>query len=73
MIDAGLSVSVSTDNRLMSGVTMSGEMATVHRELGLDLATLVALNRAAAQASFLPAAQRDAALAAIDAWAAAHA
>ncbi|MEY2892731.1 MAG: hypothetical protein RJA98_2639 [Pseudomonadota bacterium] len=68
MLDAGLSISVSTDNRLMSGVTMSGEMATVHRELSLDLTTLVALNRAGAQASFLPAAQRTTALATIDTW-----
>lgn len=67
MLAAGLSASVSTDNRLMSGVTMSGEFETVQRELGLDAATLVALNRAAASASFLPLAQREAALAAINA------
>ena len=66
MLDAGLSVSLSTDNRLMSGVTLSDELRIAHHVLGLDLPTLQALNRAAAAASFLPATARSAALAALD-------
>jgi len=65
MLNAGLSVSVSTDNRLMSGVTLSDELRVAHEVLGLDRPMLRALNRAAAAASFLPEAVRSAALAAI--------
>ena len=65
MLEAGLSVSVSTDNRLMSGVTLSDELRITHDVLGLELATLRALSRAAAAASFLPEAARSTALAAI--------
>ncbi len=67
MLEAGLSVSLSTDNRLMSGVSLSDEWQHVQREMGLDAATLQTMNRAAAAASFMPAADRAAALAAIDA------
>ena len=65
MLDAGLSVSLSTDNRLMSGVTLSDELRVAHDVLGLDRPMLRALNRAAAAAIFLPEAMRGAALAAI--------
>jgi adenosine deaminase len=67
MLEAGLSVSLSTDNRLMSGVRLSDEWRHARQAMGLDAATLRAMNRAAAEASFLPAAERAAALAAIDA------
>ena len=67
MLDAGLSVSLSTDNRLMSAVSPSDEWRSAHELMGLDLATLHALNRAAAEASFMPAAMRAAALAAMEA------
>jgi adenosine deaminase len=65
MLAAGLSLSVSTDNRLMSGVSLSRELQTVHQDLGLGLATLQAMQRAAAAASFMPETQRAAALAAL--------
>jgi len=64
MLAAGLSLSVSTDNRLMSGVSLSDELQTVHA-MGVALTTIRALNRAAAAASFLPEAARAAALVAI--------
>ena len=54
MLDAGLSVSLSTDNRLMSGVSLSDEWRNAHDKMGIDTATLLALNRAAAAASFMP-------------------
>jgi adenosine deaminase len=62
MVDAGLSVSCNTDNRLMSGVTLTHELEALHREAGFSHAELGELMRAGARASFLPAAERDAAV-----------
>ncbi len=62
MIEAGLSVSCSTDNRLMSGVTLSHELEALHARTGLSHPQLAGLMRAAAEASFLPRAARDAAM-----------
>jgi adenosine deaminase len=71
MIAAGLSVSCSTDNRLMSGVTLSAELEALHARTGLTLEQLAALMRAAVGASFLPRAARDAAMARVESgWAA---
>ena len=67
MFEAGLSVSVHTDNRLMSGVSLSSELRAVHEVIGLSLTQLRQLNRAAAAASFIPAVAVIAARAAIDA------
>lgn len=68
MIEAGLSVSVSTDNRLMSGVTMSSELQAVHIQNSVSLPQLGRMMREAARVSFLPAAVRDTAMRAMDAW-----
>jgi adenosine deaminase len=65
MLAAGLSVSLSTDNRLMSGVRLSDEWHHAEQAMGIDAATLRAMNRAAAAASFLPAEDRAAAAAAV--------
>jgi adenosine deaminase len=62
MLDAGLSVSLSTDNRLMSGVSLSDELRAAHRVLRLGLQDLRRMQRAAAAASFMPPTVRDAAL-----------
>jgi adenosine deaminase len=67
MVEAGLSVSGSTDNRLMSGVTLSSELQALHEQPGLSLAQLAQLMRNAVAASFLPAAVREAALGAMTA------
>jgi adenosine deaminase len=67
MLQAGLSVSLSTDNRLMSGVSLSGELQLMHDLLGLCPKRIRQLQRNAAEASFMPAEQRRMALAAIDA------
>lgn len=64
---AGLSLSYHTDNRLMSCITHSQEAAALLRDTPLTAADLVAMARQAARHSFLPAAQREAALKAIDA------
>ena len=68
MVEAGLSVSCSTDNRLMSGVTLSGELAAIHRQPGLSAAQLAGLMRSAVAASFLPADVRAAALREMQRW-----
>lgn len=62
MLEAGLSVSLSTDNRLMSGVRLSDEWRHAAQAMGIDAATLGHMNQAAAQASFMPAEDRAAAL-----------
>ena len=63
---AGVSLSYHTDNRLMSCITHSQEAAALLRDTPLTAADLVAMARQAARHSFLPAAQREAALLAID-------
>ncbi len=67
MLQAGLSVSVSTDNRLMSGVSLSSELQALHQVVGLGLEQIGQMNRAAAAASFMPKAVREVALRAISA------
>ncbi len=69
---AGVSLSFHTDNTLMSCITHSGEALALLQETALTLSDLVQMQRQAAQASFLGAPARAAALAAIDAFAAAE-
>ena len=68
MLETGLSVSCSTDNRLMSCVTLSGELAAVHAQPGLSVAQLTQTMRSAVAVSFLPADVRSAAMSAMAAW-----
>ncbi len=56
--DAGFTVTLSTDNRLMSGVTLSGELAAVSAAFGWHLDDVAQLTRAAAEAAFLPEQER---------------
>jgi adenosine deaminase len=65
---AGVSLSYHTDNRLMSCITHSGEAAALLAETSLTEADLLAMALQAAEHSFLPAAQREAAVAKIRAW-----
>jgi adenosine deaminase len=67
---AGVSVGVNTDNRLMSRITLSGECDALLEHTPLTIDDLVRMQIQAAQHSFLPAAQRDAALAALRAFSA---
>ena len=64
---AGVSLSYHTDNRLISCITHSQEAAALLRDTPLTAADLVAMAREAARHSFLPPAQRELALQAIDA------
>ena len=66
MIAAGLSVSCSTDNRLMSGVTLTGELEALRAETALTHDQLAGLMRSGVEASFLPREKRDAALAEVE-------
>lgn len=68
MLAAGLSVSVATDNRLMSATTLCAELDALHTQTGLTLAQIADMQAAGMQASFLPAVARDAGLAQLSAW-----
>ena len=73
MLQAGLDVSCSTDNRLMSGVTLSEELAAVEAHCGCTHWELGAMMRNAAHASFLGDDVRAAAVQQIEAgWGLAH-
>lgn len=52
--EAGVIVTLNTDNRLMSGVTLTEEYARSAEHLGFDLHTLADISRAAFDAAFLP-------------------
>ena len=62
MVAAGLPVSCNTDNRLMSDITLTDELEALHHDAGFTRAQLGEFMRAGAKASFLPRAQRDAAV-----------
>ena len=66
---AGVSVSYHTDNRLMSCITQSSEAAALLKYTPLTEADLLGMAVEAARHSFLPQAQRQAALAHIEAFA----
>jgi adenosine deaminase len=63
---AGISLSYHTDNTLMSCITHSSEAESLLRDTPLREPDLLEMARQAARHSFLPAADRQAALAAID-------
>jgi adenosine deaminase len=65
---AGISLSYHTDNRLMSCISLAGEAAALLTQTALSETDLLAMAAQAARHSFLPAAQREAALAAITAF-----
>lgn len=52
--EAGAVVTLNTDNRLMSGVTLTEEYARCAEQLDLDMPALAAISLAAFDASFLP-------------------
>jgi len=52
--EAGVRVTINTDNRLMSGVTLTEEYARCAHHLGFDLQLLSALSLQAFDAAFLP-------------------
>ncbi len=70
---AGFALSVQTDNRLISGVSASGEACRLVREAGFAEADLVRMGLDAAERSFLPEEARRHARAALQGWARAQA
>lgn len=68
----GLNWSVQADNRLISVLTQGSEMQAVHEHCGLDLKALLQGQMRAARASFLPASNKQQALAALERWSADH-
>lgn len=52
--DLGFSISVNTDNRLMSGTSLSKEFSLLVDEAGWDLADVERATITALSASFLP-------------------
>jgi adenosine deaminase len=65
-LDAGLLVTLSSDNWLMSDVTLSGEYALAERALGLSTDELRVLARNGFQAAFSPLPERRALAAAVE-------
>jgi adenosine deaminase len=60
-------VSLNTDNRLMSGTTLTDEYAHAANEIGLDFDQLCTLARNGFESAFLPDDERRALLARADA------
>lgn len=65
--DAGLVVTLNTDNRLVSGTTMSQEYSLAHRHHGFTWDELVEITRMGFRSAFLPHREREALLATVDA------
>ena len=65
-LDQGLSVTLNTDNRLISGTTLTEELWKAHLHLGFGWPELLAVTRAGFQHAFLPAADRALLLDAFD-------
>ncbi|MCU0648102.1 MAG: adenosine deaminase [Gemmatimonadaceae bacterium] len=59
----GIPVTLNTDNRLMSGVTLTDEYASAARHLGWSLATLAEVSKTAFDVAFLPWSERRALIA----------
>lgn len=55
LVDLGFAVTVNTDNRLMSGITLSDELAGLADAFGWDAETIHGLTERAAAAAFDPA------------------
>ncbi|MCE1252683.1 MAG: adenosine deaminase [Anaerolineae bacterium] len=53
MLDAGLNVTLNTDDPAISGITLSGELQIAHEKLGLSFNQLTRLTLAAVENSFL--------------------
>lgn len=70
--EAGISLSYHTDNRLISGIDLSGEAASLIEQGGFEASDLVRMGVMAARHSFLPEAARSKACDALARWAATH-
>ena len=64
--ERGLKVTLNTDNRLMSGVTLTDEYAHATNDLGFSLDELCTVARTGFESAFLPADEKAALLAEVD-------
>jgi adenosine deaminase len=62
----GVAVTLNTDNRLISGTTLTDELWKAHHHLGFGWPELLAVTRASFQHAFLPAVERQRLLATFD-------
>jgi adenosine deaminase len=60
MLNAGLDVTLNTDDPGISSITLSNEFHVAEKELGMPVSVLKERVLAAAQAAFLPEAERQA-------------
>ena len=58
LFDAGIRVTISTDNMVLAAVTLEDEYDHCAREMGFSRADLIRMNLYAAEASFLPEAEK---------------
>jgi adenosine deaminase len=65
--DAEVAVTLNTDNRLVSGTTVTDEYWLAHRELGFTWAELVEIARTGFRSAFLPPAEKAALLGDVEA------
>ena len=65
-VDAGLVVTLNTDNRLMSGTTVTEEYWKTHEHLGFTWEELKRVARMGFESAFLPRAEKQAMLEAVD-------
>lgn len=59
MIQSGIFVTINSDDPQVSGITLSGELALLSQQFGLDMNHLLQLQLAAIDASFLPAVEKE--------------
>ena len=64
--DADVAVTLNTDNRLVSGTTVTDEYWLAHRALGFGWSELVEIARTGFRSAFLPAAQKAALLESVE-------
>lgn len=66
--NAGINMSISSDDPPLMGTTLTDELRLVATATGMTRADLALLQRRAARAAFVPMAERDALVSRIDAW-----
>jgi adenosine deaminase len=65
--ERGVTITLSTDNRLMSGTTVTHEYEIAHEKLGLDWGALCAVARMGFESGFLPLSEKQVLLERVDA------
>ena len=58
LLDAGIRITINTDNMALAAVTLEQEYDHCLEEMGFTLSDVISMNRTAAEASFLPEAEK---------------